>query len=238
MRCDARFEWADVARTGAAPGVQVLVRRRGSAVLTPLSSQADAKLLALLEADSIPQYIWPAATAMQQWVVDHQETFTGRTVLELGCGTGVVGFTVARYAKLVVLSDASAVSLAMALESLTHNGLGNCCVAALSWGREDQLARIKAACRVEAFDIVLGSDVFYFSSALRSGLVTARSVFGAANSDDAAFFCGSVARSERMETDLEEMPLHEGFELHSFVADGPFHLYHWKLARPEDTPAS
>lgn len=228
MRRDDRFEWVELPNTGSASNTTAFTRRRG--VAAEAIQKGDESLRALLESDSIPQYIWPAAGPLQQWINAHGDLFASRTVLELGCGTGVVGITAARYAKLVVLTDSSAVSLAMTLESITRNNLSNCCVAPLSWGREDQMDLIKEACNVVSFDIVIGSDVFYFSGALRSGLATARYAFEPAKSRDAVFLCGSVARSERMEVDLEEIPLQEGFELCSLLADGPFHLYSWKLA--------
>lgn len=230
MRRDARFEWVDMCNVVGARQAQILVRRRN--VGASRDSQEDVALRALLESDSIPQYVWPAASPMQQWIITHGDTFAGKTVLELGCGTGVIGFTVAQYAKLVVLTDCSAVSLAMTQESLTRNALNNCLVAALSWGRDDQMAHIKEVCRITSFDIVVGSDVFYFSSALKSGLATARSAFGPLNSHDAIFLCGSVTRSERMETDLDEIPGPEGFQLSSFLVEEPFRLYCWRLALP------
>jgi predicted nicotinamide N-methyase len=227
---DSRFVWTNLPNeSGASRPCQILMRQKGVAA-EELQDESDAQLRAVLETDSIPQYVWPAASPLQQWIVAHSDVFAGKTVLELGCGTGIVGFTVAPYAKLVVLTDCSAVALAMVLESLTRNRLHNCRVAALSWGREDQMKHIKEVCRIAAFDVVIGSDVFYFSSALRSGLATARSAFAPVLSSDAVFLCASVARSERMESDLDEVPIHEGFELSDFVTEGPFRLYRWKLA--------
>lgn len=229
MRRDPRFVWTALpSETGDVHTGQILIRQKG--LKLELGGGDDAQLRALLESDSIPQYVWPAASPLQQWIMAHSDLFAEKTVLELGCGTGIIGFTVARYAKLVVLSDCSAVSLAMAAESLRRNKFHNCRVAALSWGREDQLAHIKDVCHLNAFDVVIGSDVFYFSSALKSGLATARGALGAAASSDALFVCGSVARSERMECDLDEMPGQHGFELSAFVADEPFHLYCWRVA--------
>ncbi|KPI85492.1 hypothetical protein ABL78_5453 [Leptomonas seymouri] len=228
MRHDARFVWVNLSSCDGGCRAQILARQEG--VIAAEYAEDEAQLYAVLESDSIPQYVWPAASSLQRWIVAHRQIFAGKTVLELGCGTGVVGFSVAHYAKLVVLTDCSAVSLAMTLESLARNGLNNCRVAALSWGREDQMAHIKAVCHVDAFDVVVGSDIFYFRSALRSGLAAARSAFAPTNSRDAFLLCGSVARSERMEADLNELPSQEGFELAEFVAEEPFHLYCWKLA--------
>ncbi|KPA84152.1 hypothetical protein ABB37_02228 [Leptomonas pyrrhocoris] len=228
MRRDSRFAWVDLSSCNDVRHAQIFVRQRGATAAG--WTEDDAQLRALLESDSIPQYVWPAAGYLQQWIRAHRSTFASKTILELGCGTGIIGLTVAQYAKLVVLTDCSAVSLAMTLESLARNNVCNCSVAALSWGREDQMAHVKKVCHVDGFDVVIGSDVFYFSSAMKSGLATVRSAFAPTNNRAAIFLCGSVARSERMEAELDEVPIQEGFELTDFVAQDSFRLYCWKLA--------
>ncbi|GET88651.1 hypothetical protein, unknown function [Leishmania tarentolae] len=228
---DDRYAWVDLPFSTSTGRHQLLARQRGATAIP--STRENADLVALLNSDSIPQYIWPAAYPMCEWVISHSDVFQGKCVLELGCGAGILGFTVAQYARQVVLTDCSAVSLALVLESVARNSYRNCDVGLLQWGREDQLAQIKLKCNVDFFDIVIGSDIFYFSSSLKAGLETARCALMSRHDSDAVFLCGSVARSDRMEVDLEEMPLQEGFVLAESIVMDPFRLYIWKLASPQ-----
>ncbi|KAG5504326.1 hypothetical protein JKF63_04771 [Porcisia hertigi] len=223
---DGRYAWVNLPFSTPSQA-QLLARQRG-ATAGP-SALGDRDLVALLESDSIPQYVWPAADSMCEWVASHGNMFEGKCVLELGCGAGVLGLMVAQYARRVVLTDCSPVSLALVLESVARNGYDNCEVAVLQWGREEHLAQIKLECGVESFDIVMGSDVFYFSNTLKAGLATARSALTPQRGSDAMFICGSVARSDRMDHDLEEIPLQGGFFLADSLVQDPFRLYIWKV---------
>ncbi|KAK7198366.1 Methyltransferase-like protein [Novymonas esmeraldas] len=223
---DGRYEWQDLPFSCPSSRHVMLARRRGASAGG--GTLEDGGLGALLESDSIPQYVWPAAGPMCEWVSANSSVFVGKTVLELGCGTGVLGFTVAQHASLVVLTDSSPVSLALALESVARNRYHNCRVAALQWGRDDHLRQIKQECGVDVFDLVIGSDVFYFSNTLRAGLATAHRALTPPHGADSVFLCGSVARSDRMEYDLEEMPVQEGFALAGSLVQDPFRLYMWR----------
>ncbi|CAJ1025911.1 Lysine methyltransferase/tRNA (Uracil-5-)-methyltransferase/Methyltransferase small domain [Leishmania utingensis] len=226
---DCRYAWVDLPFSTCAARYQMLARQRGAAASGP-TTRENAELVALLNTDSIPQYVWPAANPMCEWVTSHSDMFEGKSVLELGCGAGILGFTVAQHARQVVLTDCSPVSLALVLESVARNDYRNCDVAVLQWGREDQLAKIKLECSVDSFDIVIGSDIFYFSNSLKAGLETARSALLPQHDNDAVFLCGSVTRSDRMEFDLEQIPLREGFVLAELLVLDPFRLYIWKMS--------
>lgn len=228
VRQDARYVWVDLPYSISPAPHQLLVRQRGA--VADANASAGANVVSLLETDSIPQYVWPAATPMCEWVASHADTFRGKTVLELGCGTGVVGLVAAQYAHFVVLTDGSPISLALVLESVAQSRLDNCAVAPLRWGKADQLAEIKRACGVEHFDVVIGSDVFYFNNTLKCGLATARSALARADGEAGVFLCGSVARSDRMEVDLEEVPPREGFCLVEATVQDAFRLYVWKVS--------
>lgn len=184
---------------------------------------------ALLETETIPQFVWPAAIPLGLWICNHRDQFTGETILELGSGVGVGGMAVLSTAspKVVVLSDCSLVSLAMMtctlrqwvcpgeghLRRLQHS-TADCAVAKLRWGNTADLDQIKHevfGAGGGLFDTVIGSDVFYFQKSLEDGLTTAR----AALKTGGKFLCGSFVRSDRMEADLERVPSLYGFELGS-----------------------
>ncbi|EPY40019.1 methyltransferase-like protein 21B [Angomonas deanei] len=215
---DERFVWMDVG-----PHRRVLVRSKDadknrSAIV---SEEVDS----LLNSDTLAQYVWPSADYMCKWVHKNKHLFHGKTVLELGSGTGVVGFTVSQYASSVVLTDCSAVSLALLNLTKGEGAFSNCIVSHLCWGDAKGLDLVKQSASLDAFDIVIGSDVFYFNFSLHAGLKTARDALGSTGT----FYCGSVARSERMEDELQEVPMKYGFGLQSFEEVDSFQLYSWVL---------
>ena len=224
------YEWNPV---GPKKGDAFLRRRRvhelvGLQIADVTVSNPTVKAAkALLESETIPQFVWPAALPLSEWVSQHAALFEGSSILELGSGVGVGGMSVLSFASpnIVVLSDCSSVSLAMITCSLRtwvmpisdgrvlrlQHGGARCAVAKLRWGNAADLVAVLAEVGLKEFDFVVGSDVFYFQKSLEDGLATARSALR----EGGRFLCGSFVRSDRMETDLERLPELLGFKLDS-----------------------
>ncbi|ORC89296.1 methyltransferase-like protein 21B [Trypanosoma theileri] len=223
MLSDDRFTWLSL--PGGAERVKYFVRR-DSGNRDPLDSPYGI----LLESETLPQFEWPAASPFAKWIIENSSVFQNKKVLELGSGTGVVGLTAALYAAKVILTDSSLVSLAMLKLTVEQNSYENCRVGLLRWGSDDAVDELKEALSIESFDIIIGSDVFYFNSTLRAGLKTAKRALQSSVSSSGGFFlCASVARSERMEVDLDEVPATLGFESNIVVESGVFKLYKWTV---------
>lgn len=167
------------------------------------AAQNAAQVKLLLDVDTIPGTLWPAARDFVEWLlVEERRMLTGKRVLELGSGLGLVGMAIAQVAASVVLTDMSVVALALAELGIRSNRLSETCrVVPLRWGEPSQLLS-------ERFDVVIGSDIFYFNSSLKAGLITA----SAALPLEGSFYCASAVRSDRMETDLDTVPQQYGFE--------------------------
>jgi predicted nicotinamide N-methyase len=175
----------------------------------------------LLEAETIPQYAWPAALPLAHWLVAHNEKLRGLNVLELGSGVGLGGLTAALYARHVVLTDCSPVALAMLEMSVQrHTGHGTATVELLKWGNVAAVEALLVKYNIPAFDLVIGCDIFYFNASLTAGLATARAALlgrreagtlAARRRAAGSFLCASFARSERMDVDIDEAPLRSGF---------------------------
>jgi len=66
--------------------------------------------------------VWPSARALAQ-VVASVEDLSGKRVIELGCGTGLVGLAAAARGASVILSDLVPESIELALRNAKRNGL-------------------------------------------------------------------------------------------------------------------
>ena len=118
----------------------------------------------------LSSYTWPAATALAQWVFEQPSATWERTpVLELGCGTGLVGLTAARRGAHVTLTDRDPPALQCVAAGLLRNALlaPAAVVETFEWGACrvfcDAYAGGGSGVRV-APRIILGADVFYDSS--------------------------------------------------------------------------
>lgn len=106
--------------------------------------------------------VWSSAAVLCRWLASNKELVRGRSVLELGCGTGAVGLHAAALgAHRVTLTDGgSDALLALAASNVRANsallgGTDAVCVVPHPWGA---LAEGRAFC---GHDWILGSDVTY-----------------------------------------------------------------------------
>ncbi|XP_071321856.1 protein-lysine N-methyltransferase EEF2KMT isoform X2 [Trachinotus anak] len=119
--------------------------------------------VALISEGTTGLVTWEAALYLAEWALDHQQVFTGRTVLELGSGVGLTGITVCRSCSpsRFVFSDCHPSVLQKLRANVQLNGLSEQATPAvrveeLDWTEvtEEQLKRIGA-------DTVIAADVVY-----------------------------------------------------------------------------
>jgi len=96
--------------------------------------------------------VWPAASLLGRWIIDHPELVRGKSVLDIGCGGGVAGIAAAMAgAASVVCNDIDAASLALAEENARANGVS------VATDRSDRLGT-----RFDGGEnVVLVADMFY-----------------------------------------------------------------------------
>jgi predicted nicotinamide N-methyase len=120
-------------------------------------SLADEARYLTTRADKLPYgvVLWPAALALAHEIVTRRAEFAGRTVLELGAGTGLPGLVAAAVGATVVQTDRPG----LALEVCRRNGRRN---------RADGIEYLAADWadwpEVRRFDWVIGADVIYAPS--------------------------------------------------------------------------
>ncbi|XP_019155910.1 PREDICTED: methyltransferase-like protein 23 [Ipomoea nil] len=123
-------------------------------------------------------WIWDSALLLSNWIATHRQTFefAGKTVLELGAGTGLPGMTAARLgAKRVILTDIEPLVPGLR-KSVEANGLGErVWVSRLVWGCDELPSRLVESGEVDA---VLMSDVLFDAEEMAGLAKTLKEVCG------------------------------------------------------------
>lgn len=98
--------------------------------------------------------VWPAAVAVARWLCRRRGDVAGRTVLDLGCGSGAVAAAAALCGAAVTCADRDPAALAFASFNAAHQGAapGRCRTVQLDWRRATLAGR---------FDLVCLCDVTY-----------------------------------------------------------------------------
>ena len=129
--------------------------KRDLSPVTPLDKRDD-EALGWLYWDRI----WPSSVALSEWLIQQffPDELAGQRVLEIGCGTGLVGVVAAKLGASTTFSDLVPITLEAVKETCSLNGISHVDTWTLDWtGKVD---------RPEQFDMVVGSEIFYDSKVL------------------------------------------------------------------------
>jgi len=96
--------------------------------------------------------VWPSSRVLMEYLEKKKELVTGRTVLEIGAGTGLPSFSIARIASSVTISDHSAEAVALMEKNIAYLGLTNMKAMCLDWNHFPETIHA---------ELVLFSDVNY-----------------------------------------------------------------------------
>lgn len=96
--------------------------------------------------------VWPSSLALSAFLELNRDLVTGKTVLEIGAGTGLPSFSIANIAASVIITDHAPDAVELMKKNIAFLGLTNVTARCLDWNQfPDDL---KA-------DIVLLSDINY-----------------------------------------------------------------------------
>jgi len=96
--------------------------------------------------------LWPAAIALAHDVASRAEDFRGKSVLELGAGTGLPGIVAATLGARVVQTDRDGLAMSVCKRNCERNGVGRV---------EHRLADWAAWKDPVRYEWILGSDIIY-----------------------------------------------------------------------------
>ncbi len=115
--------------------------------------------------------VWPGARALARFVLDHPEIFAGRRVLDLACGSGLIGLAAAKTGARVTGIDIDPDAVRIAQSTAVLNQLDSTFEIAdmFALSPEDY----------KQFDIVLASEVFHTQDLAEKSIELLRSMDGA-----------------------------------------------------------
>jgi predicted nicotinamide N-methyase len=103
-------------------------------------------------------YSWRAAEHLCQYIIDHPEVFSGKSVCEVGSGLGLVSILLEKlaYCSELIVTDGDEDTLSLLIE----NKIDNDCLfdtSYLLWGEHDDFLSDHSS----LFDILIGADIIY-----------------------------------------------------------------------------
>ena len=109
--------------------------------------------------------IWSSSKVLREFLKENGDVFVlDKNVVELGCGTGVVGIYAAKrgQARSVLLTDGgSDALLKLAEENASKNGVENISVHKLEWGVGKVSPTLRDCMKTNPPDLIVGSDCTY-----------------------------------------------------------------------------
>lgn len=109
--------------------------------------------------DTTGTHVWASAVLFSQYLFEHRDLFTAKSVCELGAGCGLPGLTVSRYGapQKVLLTD----FFDHTVKNLKHNADKNHLSPALDLGVSTLDWGARRTYPAGVFDVVLGCDLIY-----------------------------------------------------------------------------
>jgi predicted nicotinamide N-methyase len=99
--------------------------------------------------------LWPSAIALAHEIATRASEFAGRTVLELGAGTGLPGIVAATLGARVTQTDRDELALVLCRQNGERNAVSGIDYRQVDWTEWPEVGR---------FDRIIGSDILYGES--------------------------------------------------------------------------
>lgn len=99
--------------------------------------------------------VWASEVALSEFLIQefYPELLTGKTILELGCGTGLAGLVGGKLGGVPTFSDKVPMVMESTQEACRLNGIQAFSTLVLDWAKPKGLT--------QQYDMILGSEIFY-----------------------------------------------------------------------------
>lgn len=99
--------------------------------------------------------VWHSEVALSEWLIQefYPDKLRGKTILELGCGTGLAGIVCAKLGGVPTFSDIVPMVMDTVKEACELNGIEDYQTLILDWSHPEAMPG--------AYNMVLGSEIFY-----------------------------------------------------------------------------
>ncbi|MDA0739804.1 MAG: hypothetical protein O2999_13415 [Nitrospirae bacterium] len=99
--------------------------------------------------------VWASEVALSEFLIQefYPESLKGKTILELGCGTGLAGLVAGKLGGVPTFSDKVPLVMESTQEACRLNGIKTFSTLVLDWATPKGLT--------QQYDMVLGSEIFY-----------------------------------------------------------------------------
>lgn len=143
---DACISFAD-----AASGVELELEQR------PQAGAATRRT-----ADGTNLKVWPATLTFGRWLCARPAEVRGRTVVELGAGSGAAGMICAALGATQVWITDVPDALPLVEDNISRNQLQTVCRAhQCTWGSAQDVRALRHAAGTRAFDVIIASELLY-----------------------------------------------------------------------------
>ncbi|XP_067334525.1 protein-lysine N-methyltransferase EEF2KMT isoform X2 [Channa argus] len=155
--------------------------------------------VALISEGTTGLVTWEAALYLAEWALDHQQVFTGRTILELGSGVGFTGITICRSCspKKFIFSDCHTTVLEKLRDNVQLNGLTEKMSPAVSVEELDWMTVTKEQIKEMEVNTVIAADVVYHPDIVESLVkLLSKILSGSAEGAPKILICSTIRNSE------------------------------------------
>ncbi|KAK8803723.1 hypothetical protein WA158_001417 [Blastocystis sp. Blastoise] len=111
--------------------------------------------------ENIGSCVWASGQVMADYIASKSTFFSGKHILELGCGPGLSGIVAAKVGARVYLTDKDNPETLLKtceMNCIINNIYESCSIFSLNWGHF-----ASNMCQIPALDWIIGSDIFYDS---------------------------------------------------------------------------
>jgi len=139
----------EVATRRENPGSEIEVMDEAEKLLCPIDPEGGVVALA----------VWPGAIELSIALVSSSINFSQARILEIGCGVGLPGISLAKYfgPKEVVLSDRGSARTSVEASIASNNQQNVCRFETFDWGSSTDLKTFSST----TFDYIIGSEIVY-----------------------------------------------------------------------------